>query len=288
LKLRAWAEAPAEFGLHCLRRFIDMEGTLQATVLAAQAFTSLIPFLVVASAFAPGESDVSDRIVERFSLDGDAARSVEALFNDKAEVESTVTWISVVILVLATLSFTRAMQRTFQRAYGVEPGRWTDMWRGLAWLAGFALWIAASSLLNDWLRDVGGLVLALGVATLLGFVLWLWTPAILLGNVEWRRLAPGAAVSAFLAALLSLASAIYVPVLMEWSADKYGLIGVAFSMQSWLLAVSFVVVIGAVVGAVVNEHFGDRLGRSPAAGDAVSLAATGASGPRMQGDQHDR
>ena len=45
----------------------------------------LIPFLVVASAFAPGESDVSDRIVERFSLDGDAARSVHALFNDKAE-----------------------------------------------------------------------------------------------------------------------------------------------------------------------------------------------------------
>ena len=271
---KAWPQAPAEFGLQCVRRFVDIEGTLQATVLSAQAFTSLIPFLVVASAFAPGESDVSDRIVERFSLDGDAARSVHALFNDKAEVESTVTWISVVILVLATLSFTRAMQRLFQRAYGVEPGRWTDMWRGLAWLAGFALWIAASSLLSDALEDLGGLVLSLGVSTLIGFVLWLWTPTILLGTMNWRRLAPGAAVSAFLAALLSLASAIYVPVLMEWSADKYGLIGIAFSIQSWLLAVSFVVVIGAVVGAVVNEHFGDAWRRSPAAGDAASLAPT--------------
>jgi len=259
LRVREWARGPAEFGLRCLRRFIDIEGTLQATVLSAQAFTSLIPFLVVASAFAPGESDVSDRIVERFSLDGDAARSVDALFNDKAEVESTITWISVVILVLATLSFTRAMQRIFQRAYGVEPGRWTDMWRGLAWLAGFALWIGASSLLSDVFQDVGGVVLAVGVSTLIGFVLWLWTPTILLGTMDWRRLAPGAAVSAFLAALLSLASAIYLPVLMEWSADKYGLIGIAFSIQSWLLTVAFVVVIGAVVGAVVNEHFGDRL-----------------------------
>jgi membrane protein len=242
-----------------MRRFLDIEGALQATVLAAQAFTSLIPFVVVASSFGPSESDVSDRIAERFSLDGDAARSVAALFNDKAEVESTVTWVSAVILLLATLSFTRAMQRIFQRAYGVEPGRWTDMWRGLAWLAGFAFWVGASSLLRDAFEDVGGVVLALGVSTLTGFVLWLWTPRILLGAVDWRRLAPGAAVSACLAALLSLASAIYVPILMEWSADKYGLIGIAFSMQSWLLAVAFVVVIGAVVGAVVNEHFGDRL-----------------------------
>jgi membrane protein len=283
LRRREWLRGPAEFGLRCLRRFLDIEATLQATVLAAQAFTSLIPFLVVASAFAPGESDVSDRIVERFSLDGDAARSVHALFNDKAEVESTVTWISVLILVLATLSFTRAMQRIFQRAYGVEPGHWTDMWRGLAWLAGFALWIAGSSLLRDLFEDVGGFVLAVSVSTLLGFVLWLWTPTILLGNIEWRRLAPGAAVSAFLAALLSLASAIYLPVVMEWSADKYGLIGIAFSMQSWLLAVSFVVVIGAVVGAVVNESFGDRLGRSPAAGDAASLArATPSESPNAR------
>ena len=259
---RAWAQAPAEFGVHCVRRFVEIEGTLQATVLAAQAFTSLIPFLVVASAFGPGESDLSDRIIERFSLEGDSARSVAALFNDKAAVESTVTWISVVILVLATLSFTRAMQRVFQRAYGVEPRRWTEIWRGLAWLAGFALWIAASSLLRDALRDFGGLVLAVGVATMIGFVLWLWTPTILLGTMDWRRLAPGGAVSAFLAALLSLASAIYVPILMEWSADKYGLIGIAFSMQSWLLVLGFVVVIGAVVGAVVNDLFGDRLPHS--------------------------
>jgi hypothetical protein len=60
----------------------------------------------------------------------------------------------------------------------------------------------------------------------IGFVLWLWTPTILLGAMDWRRLAPGAAVSAFLAALLSLSS---------------------------------------------TRYFGDRLGRSPAAGDAASL-----------------
>ena len=54
---------------------------------------------------------------------------------------------------------------------------------------------------------------------------------------------------------------LYVPILVTWSADKYGLIGVAFSIQSWLLATAFVVVIGAVVGAVTSEQFGERLSR---------------------------
>ena len=100
------------FGERCLRRFLDVEGTMQATVLAAQAFTSLIPFMVVSAALAPGKGDLTARIIERFDLEGSSARSVEALFNSSGEVESAVTWVSVVILVLSALSFTRALQRT--------------------------------------------------------------------------------------------------------------------------------------------------------------------------------
>jgi membrane protein len=261
LRLPALPRGVADFGFRSLRRFVEVEGAQQATVIAAQAFTSLIPFLVIASALGPAEGDLGDRIVERFSLDGDSARSVQALFKDAGEVESTVTWVSVVILVLATLSFTRAMQRMFQRAYGRPPGGRSDLWRGLVWLAGFAVWIGVSSPLRDTLRDIGGLVLALGATGVTGFILWLWTPTILLGSIDWRRLVPGAVVSGVLGALVGVASGIYVPILMEWSADKYGLIGIAFSMQSWLLVIGFVAVIGAVVGAVASELYGDRIDR---------------------------
>src|SRR5215208_3663557 len=110
-----------DFALRCFRRFVDIEGTQHATVLGAQAFTSLIPFLVVAAVFAPGDADLSERIIDRFGLEGESAKSVDALFADSGEVESTLTVVSVVILVLATLSFSRAMQRMFQRAYEHEP-----------------------------------------------------------------------------------------------------------------------------------------------------------------------
>jgi membrane protein len=251
--------AVVDFGEQSLRRFLEVEGTLQATVLSAQAFTSLIPFMVVGAAFGPGESDLSDRIIERFDLDGSAARSVETLFNDSGEVEGAVTWVSIIILVLSALSFTRALQRMYQRAYGPERAGWKEGWRGLAWLAAFAAWLVISSPLRGALDDVGGLVFAIAVSTAFGFVVWLFTPRILLGPMDWRRLLPGATVAAVLGALLSAASGIYVPILLTWSAERYGLIGIAFSLQSWLLAAAFVVVIAAVVGAVASEHLGERL-----------------------------
>ena len=247
-----------DFGERCLRRFVEIEGAMQATVLAAQAFTSLIPFMVVSGALAPGEGDLSKRIIERFDLEGSAARSMEALFNSAGEVESAVTWVSIAILVLSATSFTRALQRMFQRAYATESAGWRESWRGLAWLATFAAWLAISSPARSALDDVGGLVFAIAVSTVTGFVVWLCTPRILLGPMDWRRLLPGASVSAVLGALLGAVSGIYVPIVLTWSADRYGLIGVAFTIQSWLLAAAFIVVVGAVVGGVASERVGER------------------------------
>jgi membrane protein len=246
--------APLELGFHALRRFISIEGFQQATVLGAQAFTSLIPLMVVAAAFAPGESDLADRIVDRFGLQDSSADSVQQLFASAGTTESTITWISVIILVLSGLSFTRALQRVFQRSYGRAPNLVKDQQRGLAWICCLAVWVTLLSPLHESLEELAGIVFAVTVATATGFLLWLITPMVLLGERDWRMLAPGALLSGFLGALLGVASSIYVPILMEWSADKYGLIGIAFALQSWLLASAFVVVIGAVVGATVVER----------------------------------
>jgi membrane protein len=245
---------PLDFALAALRRFIAIEGPQQGTILAAQAFTSLIPLMVVAAAFAPGDSDLADRIVEQFGLQGESAESVHQLFASAGETQSTITWASVIILLLSALSFTRAVQRLFQRAYDRPREGFRDQRRGLTWVLLLAVWVTLLSPLRESLEDVGGVAFAVVVSTGSGFLLWLGTPMILLGERDWRRLAPGALVSGLLGAMLGVASSIYVPILMDWSADKYGLIGIAFALQSWLLVAGFVLVAGAVVGAVVVEH----------------------------------
>jgi membrane protein len=242
------------FAERLVRRFFEIEGPQQATILAAQAFTSLIPFLVVAAAIGPGDADIADAIVDRFELTGRSAASIHQLFASAGETQSAVTWVSIVILVLSALSFTRALQRVFQRAYERAGDRVSDARRGLAWLACLALWLTITSPLRGPLENVGGVVFATAISTAAGFVVWLGTPVLLLGEPDWRRLAPGAAVSGVLGALVGLASTIYIPIVMDWSAERYGLIGIAFALQSWLLVFAFVVVTGALVGAAVVEH----------------------------------
>jgi membrane protein len=176
---------------------------------------------------------------------------VHQLFASAGETESAVTWISIVILVLSALSFTRAIQRVFQRAYERQPEGLKDHQRGLTWVLCLGVWVTLLAPLHESLEDLAGIVFAVLVSSVTGFFLWLGTPMLLLGERDWRFLAPGAVVSGVLGALLSVASSIYVPILMDWSAEKYGLIGIAFALQSWLLVAGFLVVFGAVFGATV-------------------------------------
>jgi hypothetical protein len=52
--------------------------------------------------------------------------------------------------------------------------------------------------------------------------------------------------------------------LIEAAARRYGLIGIAFSLQGWLLTYSPVIVAGAVVGGVLSEDMaaGERTGEA--------------------------
>jgi membrane protein len=84
-------------------------------------------------------------------------------------------------------------------------------------------------------------------------------PAMLLGRrVAARVLVPGAIVSGVLMTLLVYASAVYMPILIEAAARRYGLIGIAFSLQGWLLTLSLVIVAGAVIGGVLSEDMAAR------------------------------
>jgi membrane protein len=243
-------------GARLLARFLAVEGAQAATLLAAQAFTSLVPMLVVVAALSPASGDLGDRLVDRFGLHGAAAEQMHALFNGAGDVSGAVAWVGLAILLVSALSFTRALQRVFERAYAIRVGRREAVIRGFVWLAGFAVWVALLAPLHDQLADAGGLGLTAVVVGVSGFVLWLATPVVLLGRRHWRRLAWGAAVSATIGAVIGVASGIWLPLALNWSARRYGLIGVAFTLQTVLLLEAGAIVAGAVAGATLSEAEG--------------------------------
>lgn len=238
------------FLLDWLRRIVAIAGVDRALAIGAQAFGALFPLLILYATLVPGEAgDFGNTLIDRFDLSGSSAATVRNLFGATDDVTSDASAIGAVILIVSALSFTRALQRLYESAWGLEArGYWATGW-GLLWLAGFVTYFSVLSALNDAI-DIPGWNLAVSLA--LGAILWLATPYLLLSRrISWHRLVPGALLTAAAMTAVSFAAAIYVPEMIESYADEFGTIGVAFALLSWLIGLSMALMASATGGAVI-------------------------------------
>jgi membrane protein len=242
--------------------------------LSAQAFTALIPLLLVVSAISPSDSRalVSDAIIDKFALSGSAAEAVEELFARPAD--SAIGVLSVVLLVFSGVSLIRRLQRMYLQAWELEPLRGV---RGSINAAlGLAVLLVEIALLSLVRSLVGDLPVAwvLGAPTSIVASLVLWTSIawlLLDRRIPWRRLLPAGALTAAGASVYGIATTIYMPRVMESNSEQYGLFGVTLSLYGWLLCVALIVVAATVVAAEFDRapepwarHLRARLGLEPA------------------------
>jgi membrane protein len=259
-----------------IARFAEMDGVDRAMGLAAQAFTAIFPLLIVVAAIFQGGDggSLGDVLVERFRLSGDAAAAAHHAFPPSATVEDSVTGLSALILLITALSFTRAMQRMYERAWRLESRGVRDTPYGLAWLALLCAYGVLHTALSGHLGPVAGLLASLA-GTL---VLWLATPYVVLGRrLPWRRLVPQALLAAAGMAVLRAGSALYMPRAVSSASEQFGTIGLAFTLVSWLFSVALVLVATAAVGACLSEGAGARHSASVSPGARTRTSTSGAS-----------
>jgi uncharacterized BrkB/YihY/UPF0761 family membrane protein len=116
----------------------------------------------------------------------------------------------------------------------------------------FALYFAAISPLRAHLRQADSRALRIYLPLVLGSVIWALTPYILLGGrVRSRRLLATGVLTAASLTVFSVVSRVYMPVVMSTDARRYGLIGAAFGIVSWLFASAVVLIGSATTGAVL-------------------------------------
>jgi membrane protein len=236
----------------CAFSFIALQGIDRALVLASQAFTALIPLLLLAAALAPADQRdvVSSGIIGRFRLTGEAAAAVEQLFAHSGS--SSIGLLSGFLLLFSGISLTRRMQRMYQQAWRLEapPGVGHALHAALgltALLLGLSLLYIARALVGSlpW-SDVLLLVVSAGAS----FVLYTTVPWLLLDRrVAWRRLVPTGVLTAVCTSAYGVASTVYMPRLMETYSQRYGLFGVTLGLVGWLLAIAVIIVASAVVAA---------------------------------------
>jgi membrane protein len=256
--VRSWVVAAIAFGRSWFDRFLSVQGLDRAMALSAQAFSALIPLIIVYSALAPRKQgdDFASELIDRFNLTGSAAATVHAAFTSPSTVQSSINVLSVLFVIIAALSFSRGMQRLYEGAYRHPTLGMRNTGRGLIWLLTIVVYLSLRPLLAD---IFSGTLLKIVVSLALGAALWTATPYLLLGGrLDWHDLVPGAFLTAIGMSAVSVTSVIWFPRSITASADQFGSMGVAFALLSWLFAAACVLVATATGGAVINEQLEAR------------------------------
>lgn len=239
-----------------LTRIVEVQMVDRGVALGAQAFTAVVPLLMVVSLAAPRKesADFADSLVRRFNLSGESAAALREAFSPASTLTSqSISFIGVLLLIVAVLSFTRTLQRLYENAFVLPTMGFRGTPSGLLWIAMIAVLSTVNPILKSFVDGLIALIVAIALASLL----WGATPYILTGRrITKRQAAPAGILAGVAMTALGIGSTIWFPHTVAQSAEQYGLIGVAFAFVSWLVGAGLTIAATAVAGAVLAEHLG--------------------------------
>jgi membrane protein len=250
------ARARSSLPARCVKRFSAINGRDRVLVLGGQAFTTVIPLLILVAAatYRHGSAMVADRLARRFHVTGTSAQAFRTLFERPPGTTGAITVASLVVLLFSLLSLTRSLQRTYEAAWRLPAMGVRGTLNGLG-----AMGLLVASLLV--LSVLGGVLRRLPAGSLFAFLIrmaaaaaiWLVLQSLLLSRrIPLRHLLAGSAVAGVGQAAVSLFSALWMPRLVEHNTARYGIIGLTFAIVTWLIAVCFAVVLAAVLSAEIG------------------------------------
>ena len=143
----------------------------------------MIPLLIVIEAAQPGQESLADDLIARFKLSGAAAETVRTAFTTPND-ESATTVLSVVVLIVSALAFTRRLQRLYEESWSLPTRGLKGTGWGLAWLAFLTVYASLHPALDDLFNGLISTLFSIAGALVFGLV----TPLLLLGRR--KRVAP--------------------------------------------------------------------------------------------------
>ncbi len=243
-----------------LRQLRDLDFTNQATLLGAGLLASLLPFLILLSAFA--NERVDDDISLRLGLDHRAAGIVTRLFRSANASLTVATATSLVVVLAGTLAVASSLQQIYEKVFLQRHRGLRDVPRLLVWVSVLCGVVAFESVVGRPARNVAGGRGLVDVVTFAIFTPFFWWSMhfLLGGRVKWRPLFPAAIATGLLFAVLGILSELYFSASIITDTRTFGAIGAVFTILTWLIAIGVVIIVGAAAGAVWR----DRPGRSGA------------------------
>jgi uncharacterized BrkB/YihY/UPF0761 family membrane protein len=257
-----------EFLLRVVSRFQKVAGFDRAIALASGALTATIPLLIVAGAVATklGGKGTAERIIDRYELTGGGAEAVRDVFSPPSGASTSIGLIGFLFLLVAVLSFTRAVQRLFEQSWELEALSVRNTFNGLIWVAGLAAYLVVSGVLHSQLGRTQLELTAALLSTPVAAVFLIWSGRLLSAKrLTYQDLIPFGILGSVLLGVYSVGATVYVPHLFSTYATRYGVIGAVFAMISALFCVMVVLVGSAAAGREIHDELERiRRGERPA------------------------
>jgi membrane protein len=263
---RAWAAARAWYQVSLAQSFARelkaLDFSSQIMLFGAGMLVSVLPFLILLSAFA--SSRVDDDIALRLGLDRQASGIVTHLIRSSPASLDVATATSLIFVTAGTLAVAGSLQQIYEKVFHTEHGGVRGLSRLPVWVAVLCLVVVVESVAARPARNAAG---GAGLAEVVTFAImtpffWWSMHFLLAGRVGWRRLLPSAIATGVFFAGLGVFSKFYFSSTIISDSRTYGTIGAVFGILTWFIAIGAVLILGAVAGAVIQDR---RSRKAPAA-----------------------
>ena len=264
---RGWAERTIFWRVW--ERMLENEFIDRGIALAAKAFVSFFPAVIVVAAFAPPSvrAALTLTLARRSGLSGQGLVIFRSAFTTASNVRRATGVLGLVFTLYYINSFTSALQRAYIRAWRRPPSSLVYGYAlGACWLVGILAYFSLIGGLRAALGRGAGFVLfgILALAAAIG--LWWVTPWVMLGRqVRLRVLLPTGVLTGLGMSVYGAASSLWMPTTVSQNQHQFGFFGVALAMVTWLSGAAFIVVACACAAPVLAEDRGalGRLVRGP-------------------------
>jgi membrane protein len=247
-----------EFFRALVRRLGEIDFMNEAMLFGAGLLVSVVPFLILLSAFASERID--DDITLHLGLDHQAAHIVSHLFNNASPKLNAALVFSIIFVVAGTIAVVSSLVRIYEDVFEVPHRGRRDFPRVIACTIILCVAFGFLSVIGQGLSHIPDGVFLIEIVMFSGVTVFVWwTMHFLLGGrVPWRTLWPSALATGIFTAALSVFSKLYFSSSIISDDKTYGPIGAVFSLTTWLIAIGAVVLLGAVAGPAWQEA---RLGK---------------------------
>ena len=252
--------------------FTAIEPFDRAMTLAAQAFVSIVPIMIVMAAIRPNKKSFGSSMGDAMGLSDSVQATLAGSIPTSATVVSGVGFFGFLVAFVSATAYSRALERMFLKVWDVPKPPLRTAWRWVATIVAVMVALALLALTHSILADRPfDDVLESAVRFVIWTVVWTYVPWVLMRTeISLRALTFTGAIVSLALTVLGGIGTLYLPIVLTTGAEEFGVLGLVFAYISWLFVLSFAIVGATVVGRACAQDEGilGRLVRGPSPEDA--------------------